>query len=116
MRVAAPRLKALPAECPPGPARVACQYIPWYTTDPAPWGAGEEYTVSTALRSLLLLCALALGVSARAGEPSRVFAAASLTNALTDIGALWQKAGHPAPVLDFAASSTLAKQIEAGAP
>lgn len=72
--------------------------------------------MSTALRSLLLLCWLALGLAANAAEPSRVFAAASLTNALTDIGALWQKAGHPAPVLDFAASSTLAKQIEAGAP
>ena len=28
----------------------------------------------------------------------------------------WQQAGHPLPQLDFAASSTLAKQIEAGAP
>ena len=70
----------------------------------------------TAWRSLLLLCALAFGIVANAAEPSRVFAAASLTNALSDIGALWAKAGHPPPLLDFAASSTLAKQIEAGAP
>ncbi len=68
------------------------------------------------LRSCVLLLALSMSLAARSAEPSRVFAAASLTNALSDIGALWQQAGHPAPLLDFAASSTLAKQIEAGAP
>jgi molybdate transport system substrate-binding protein len=52
----------------------------------------------------------------RAEEPVRVFAAASLTNALADIGAKWQVAGHPAPNLAFAASSVLAKQIDSGAP
>jgi molybdate transport system substrate-binding protein len=46
----------------------------------------------------------------------RVFAAASLTNALNDIGAEWQKAGHPKPSLAYGSTSTLAKQIEAGAP
>jgi molybdate transport system substrate-binding protein len=75
-----------------------------------------ENTVIAVLRLLLLTIAVACAIGARAAEPSRVFAAASLTNALTDIGALWQKSGHPAPLLDFAASSTLAKQIEAGAP
>lgn len=52
----------------------------------------------------------------RAEEPVRVFAAASLTNALNEIGAQWQKAGHPQPSLTYAASSALAKQVEAGAP
>ena len=51
-----------------------------------------------------------------AEQPVRVFAAASLTNALTDIGAEWQKAGHPKPSLAFAATSALAKQVESGAP
>jgi molybdate transport system substrate-binding protein len=46
----------------------------------------------------------------------RVFAAASLTNALTDIGAKWKAAGHAAPSLAFASSSALAKQIDSGAP
>jgi molybdate transport system substrate-binding protein len=46
----------------------------------------------------------------------RVFAAASLTNALTALGQAWTSAGHPQPSLAFAASGTLAKQIEAGAP
>jgi molybdate transport system substrate-binding protein len=52
----------------------------------------------------------------RAEEAVRVFAAASLTNALNDIGAVWQKAGHPAPSLAYAASAALARQIDAGAP
>lgn len=73
-----------------------------------------------ALRLPLYFCALILlflgSAAARAEDAVRVFAAASLTNALNDIGSRWEKAGHPAPSLAFAASSTLAKQIEAGAP
>jgi molybdate transport system substrate-binding protein len=60
--------------------------------------------------------ALASSPGLHAEEPVRVFAAASLTNALTDIATQWQQSGHPAPSLSFAASSTLAKQIDAGAP
>ncbi len=51
-----------------------------------------------------------------AAEPVRVYAAASLTDALGAIAAKWQQAGHPAPLLVLGASSTLARQIEAGAP
>eukprot|EP01034_Spumella_vulgaris_P006681 gene6681-8501_t len=57
-----------------------------------------------------------LSFSARAEEAVRVFAAASLSSALNEIGKQWQQAGHPAPSLAYAASSALAKQIEAGAP
>lgn len=69
---------------------------------------------------LLLLCG-----HAQAGErartttkdaPARIFAAASLTNALDEIAAQWQRAGHPKPSLAYGSSSALAKQIEAGAP
>ena len=45
-----------------------------------------------------------------------VFAAASTTNALTEIGQMYEDAGHGKPVFSFASSSTLAKQIENGAP
>jgi molybdate transport system substrate-binding protein len=45
-----------------------------------------------------------------------VFAAASLTDALKDVAALWVKQGHPPLRLSFGASSTLARQIEEGAP
>lgn len=65
---------------------------------------------------LALLVLLSTAFSARAEEPVRVFAAASLTNALNDIGSQWQKVGHAPPSLAYAASSALAKQIEAGAP
>jgi molybdate transport system substrate-binding protein len=53
---------------------------------------------------------------AGADEGVRVYAAASLTNALNDIAAAWAKENHAQPKLVLAASSTLAKQIEAGAP
>lgn len=68
-------------------------------------------------RGCLWLCLLALvpavGTTA---TPARVYAAASLTVALTDVATLWQRAGHPAPVLVFGGSATLARQLGAGAP
>lgn len=48
--------------------------------------------------------------------PARVYAAASLTQALTAAAAAWQAKGHPAPVLVFGGSGALAKQLDAGAP
>ena len=66
--------------------------------------------------ALLAFLLTTFAFSARAEAPVRVFAAASLTNALNDIGAQWQKSGHAAPSLAYSASSALAKQIEAGAP
>lgn len=45
-----------------------------------------------------------------------VLAAASLHEALSEAGDVWARAGHPRPVLSFAASSALARQIVAGAP
>ena len=63
-----------------------------------------------------LPCLFALVPSVAApAAPARVYAAASLTLALTEIAALWQRAGHPAPVLVFASSATLARQLAAGA-
>ncbi len=65
---------------------------------------------------VLLMLPLASASVLAAEQPVRVFAAASLTNALTDISAQWQKAGHPKPSLAFAATSSLAKQVESRAP
>jgi molybdate transport system substrate-binding protein len=45
-----------------------------------------------------------------------VLAAASLQESLEAASRVWTDKGHPAPVLSFAASSALARQIEAGAP
>jgi molybdate transport system substrate-binding protein len=66
-------------------------------------------------RFLLLALMLLAPLTARAQELT-VFAAASLTDAMKDVSALWTKAGHPPLRLSFGASSTLARQIEQGAP
>jgi molybdate transport system substrate-binding protein len=52
---------------------------------------------------------------AAAPEPMTVFGAASLTDVLTEIGVQYRSVGHDVR-FSFAASSTLARQIEAGAP
>ena len=51
-----------------------------------------------------------------AEEPVRVFAAASLTNVLTEIASQWHGRGHPAPRLAFGGTATMARQLVAGAP
>ena len=45
-----------------------------------------------------------------------VLAASSLQDALTEAAEAWTAKGHPAPVLSFAGTSSLARQIEVGAP
>jgi molybdate transport system substrate-binding protein len=53
---------------------------------------------------------------AAAAQSLSVFAAASLTDAMRDVDAAWQAQGHPKLALNFAASSTLARQIDQEAP
>ena len=65
--------------------------------------------------ALLSLALLAVPGAARA-EGVTMFAAASLTDVLHDIGGLWVKAGHAPVRFAFGSSSTLARQIEQGAP
>lgn len=48
-------------------------------------------------------------------EPVVVAAAASLTDVMKEIGALYEQAGHPEPRFSFAATSELVRQIEQGA-
>jgi molybdate transport system substrate-binding protein len=67
------------------------------------------------MRFLLFLCVLLAPLAARAQQLT-VFAAASLTDAMKDISAQWVKAGHQPLRTSFDSSSTLARQIEAGAP
>lgn len=45
-----------------------------------------------------------------------VLAAASLQEAFEEIGEAWAAQGHPPPMLSFAASSALARQVQQGAP
>jgi molybdate transport system substrate-binding protein len=63
----------------------------------------------------LLLLAVLFPAPGRAAELS-VFAAASLTDALREISALYIKEGGDKLVLNLGASSMLARQIQEGAP
>lgn len=68
--------------------------------------------------TVVVLLSLSLPLTARAAEPDTVtvFAAASTTNALGDIGKMFAEKGKGKFRPSFASSSTLAKQIENGAP
>jgi molybdate transport system substrate-binding protein len=72
----------------------------------------------TAAMRVLVLVAIALSATAARAQDRNliVFAAASLKNALDDIDALYHGKSGRTAVASYAASSTLAKQIEAGAP
>ena len=69
------------------------------------------------MRHLLRVLAIALAISAGAAtaQDVTVFAAASLTNVLEQIGKRYREEGGTPVKFSFAASSTLAKQIESGA-
>ncbi|HYS49695.1 MAG TPA: molybdate ABC transporter substrate-binding protein [Xanthobacteraceae bacterium] len=70
------------------------------------------------VRVLAIVC-LVLGIAAAplaAAETLTVFAAVSLKNALDDVDAAFAGAGGGKVVASYAASSTLVRQIEQGAP
>lgn len=71
--------------------------------------------MKTHIRLVALVFSLLAVVSGTAEEIT-VYAAASLTNALTEIGAAHQKATGDKVIFNFAAANALARQIEAGAP
>jgi molybdate transport system substrate-binding protein len=70
----------------------------------------------TIARRFVLLGFAALTLVGAAPSAPVVLAAASLQESMTAAADAWARAGHPRPVVSFAASSTLARQIEAGAP
>ncbi|WP_064608119.1 molybdate ABC transporter substrate-binding protein [Photobacterium sp. J15] len=61
-------------------------------------------------------CVLGASGSAFAAEKVTVFAAASLTNALNEVSAVYEEKTGVKSTLSFASSSTLARQIAQGAP
>ena len=69
-------------------------------------------------RSLAALALLVSAVAPAAAQQTAavVLAAASLQDSLTAAAERWAAKGHPKPVVSFAASSALARQVEAGAP
>lgn len=74
--------------------------------------------MSVKLRQLFIgaVVTASLAGHAVAAENITVFAAASLTNALQDIASTYQQGKEVKIVSSFASSSTLARQIEQGAP
>ena len=68
------------------------------------------------MKTILLLAVTILTAPALAAAPVTVFAAASLTDSLKQIAANYEKTSNDKIVFNFAASGTLARQIEAGAP
>ncbi len=71
---------------------------------------------SRCLSLLLSLCAAVSLSAAASAKPPLVLAAASLQESLNAAADAWAAKHHERPVLSFAASSALAKQIDAGAP
>ena len=68
------------------------------------------------LRALaLLLLAFTGPALAAPAQPPLVLAAASLQESMTAAAEAWARKGHLKPVISFAASSALARQVEAGA-
>lgn len=63
----------------------------------------------------MLMSAAGMSVAAAANGPL-VLAASSLQESLTAAADSWAAQGHARPILSFAASSALARQVEAGAP
>lgn len=70
------------------------------------------------LRALALLALLCVPLAPAAAQQRGplLLAAASLQEAMTAAADAWAARGHPRPVLSFAGSSALARQIRAGAP
>jgi len=68
------------------------------------------------IRQILTAAILALAATAGQAATVTVFAAASLTDALKQIATDYEKSSGDKIVFNFAASGTLSRQIEAGAP
>jgi molybdate transport system substrate-binding protein len=68
------------------------------------------------LATLAVLCLAGCGPMEAARKPLVVLAASSLQEALEAQAQAWAAQDHPHPILSFAASSALARQVESGAP
>ncbi len=83
------------------------------------WRAADMLGGNGRLRKWAVAGVVTAGVlvaQAVAAQDVTIFAAASLKNALDNIGAAWTAGSGKKAVISYAASSALAKQIEEGAP
>lgn len=79
-------------------------------------GAGRLRRRMALLLGLASMIAGPAEAATTPGSPITVFAAASLTDAMKQVAALWSAQGHPMPRLSFASSSVIAQQVAQGAP
>mgnify|MGYP001550632203 CR=1 FL=1 len=76
----------------------------------------RNVSIANSLRAGLLLCTLFIINAAQAAEV-KIYAAASLTDAITELAKIYQQTHTSTQIQPvFAGSSTLARQIENGAP
>jgi molybdate transport system substrate-binding protein len=92
-----------------------------WVSQPGPWGRAPHRFASWLLLGFATVGALAADIGGRptAGTPPArltVFAAASLTDSLKAIAADYEEQAGDRVIFNFAASNTLARQIEEGAP
>jgi molybdate transport system substrate-binding protein len=81
--------------------------------------AGRLGYTDRMIRFLVAVLSLLAFVTAPAAAQTRgplVLAAASMQEAIGEAADAWSRSGHARPVLSFAASSALARQVAAGAP
>jgi molybdate transport system substrate-binding protein len=74
------------------------------------------HSIWTVIAATAVLVLLGIGTPPARADDLVIFAAASLKESLTEAGDAWAARGRAKPVISFAASSALAKQIENGAP
>lgn len=70
--------------------------------------------IRLAIAGAVAIAGVATGAATRA-DPPLILAAASLQESLSAAADGWARKGHPRPVMSFAASSALARQVAAGA-
>ena len=76
-----------------------------------------RHSLARTLALFALVCLAACGSQLQeAHRPLVVLAAASLQEALTAQADAWARQDHPHPIVSFAASSALARQVQSGAP
>lgn len=76
----------------------------------------KSFTINTLSVAIITLIGMFTTTLSAYATDITVYAAASLTNAIQDINQLYEKKYNTKVKTSFAASSTLAKQIEQGAP
>src|SRR5256885_12752740 len=79
-------------------------------------GSATMYRIPGLFAALAVLCGLVLPPALAEGKGRTVFAAASMKNALDELNTAYAANTGVKIVASYAASSTLAKQIEQGAP